>query len=60
VAARGLVSLFLLVGLLLAGGDLALANTFKVTDIRVEGLQRIAPGTVFSLLPVKIGDTTTD
>ncbi len=59
-AARGLVSLFLLVGLLLAGGDLALANTFKVTDIRVEGLQRIAPGTVFSLLPVKIGDTTTD
>ena len=25
---------------------------FTVTDIRVEGLQRIAPGTVFSYLPV--------
>lgn len=30
---------------------------FTVTDIRVEGLQRIAPGTVFSYLPVKTGDT---
>lgn len=30
---------------------------FTVTDIRVEGLQRIAPGTVFSYLPVKTGET---
>ncbi len=30
---------------------------FTVTDIRVEGLQRIAPGTVFSYLPVKTGDS---
>ena len=29
---------------------------FKVTDIRVEGLQRIPEGTVFNLLPVNIGD----
>ena len=30
---------------------------FTVTDIRVEGLQRIAPGTVFSYLPIKTGET---
>jgi outer membrane protein insertion porin family len=33
----------------------ALADTFVVRDIRVDGLQRIAPGTVFSYLPVKVG-----
>jgi outer membrane protein insertion porin family len=30
---------------------------FTVTDIRVEGLQRIPEGTVFNLLPVNIGDS---
>lgn len=30
---------------------------FTVTDIRVEGVQRTEPGTVFSYLPVKVGDT---
>ncbi|NTU51517.1 MAG: outer membrane protein assembly factor BamA [Candidatus Aminicenantes bacterium] len=34
----------------------AVADTFVVRDIRVEGLQRIAPGTVFSYLPMKVGD----
>ncbi len=29
-------------------------------DIRVEGVQRIEPGTVFSYLPVKVGDTLTE
>jgi outer membrane protein insertion porin family len=32
------------------------ADPFTVTDIRVEGLQRIPEGTVFNLLPVNIGD----
>ena len=39
------------------------AQTFKpfvVRDIRVEGLQRTEPGTVFSYLPVKVGDTMTE
>ena len=31
-------------------------TTFTVTDIRVEGLQRIPEGTVFNQLPVNIGD----
>jgi outer membrane protein insertion porin family len=30
---------------------------FVVQDIRVEGLQRTEPGTVFSYLPVKVGET---
>ncbi|HEY3521217.1 MAG TPA: outer membrane protein assembly factor BamA [Rhodanobacteraceae bacterium] len=33
---------------------------FTVHDIRVEGLQRIAAGTVFSYLPVEIGQTMDD
>ena len=41
----------------------AAAQTFRpfvVKDIRVEGLQRIEPGTVFSYLPVKVGETITE
>lgn len=30
---------------------------FVIKDIRVEGIQRTEPGTVFSYLPVKVGDT---
>ncbi|MBS0193523.1 MAG: outer membrane protein assembly factor BamA [Proteobacteria bacterium] len=30
---------------------------FRVADIRVDGLQRIAPGTVFTYLPIERGDT---
>src|SRR5437667_5384022 len=30
---------------------------FVVKDIRVEGLQRTEPGTIFSYLPVKVGET---
>ncbi len=38
--------------------SLAFAQTgFTVKDIRVEGLQRTEPGTVFSYLPIKVGET---
>ncbi|MDH5358511.1 MAG: outer membrane protein assembly factor BamA [Gammaproteobacteria bacterium] len=37
-----------------------LAETFKIKDIRIEGLQRISAGTVFNFLPVKVGDEMTD
>src|ERR687889_412813 len=33
---------------------------FTVRDIRVEGIQRTEAGTVFSYLPVRVGDTFTD
>ncbi len=35
-------------------------DKFVIKDIRVIGLQRIAAGTVFNYLPVKVGDTITD
>jgi len=36
------------------------AEPFVVKDIRVEGIQRTEAGTVFSYLPVKVGETLTD
>lgn len=45
---------------LLAMTTSVLAARFRISDIRVEGLQRIAAGTVFNYLPVQVGDTTTD
>ena len=53
----------LAVGLL---GSLALVlpawavDPFTVRDIRVEGLQRVEPGTVFASVPVRVGETYTD
>lgn len=42
---------------LLATGVVARAiGSFTIEDIRIEGLQRVAPGTVFNYLPVKVGD----
>jgi outer membrane protein insertion porin family len=35
-------------------------DVFVIKDIQVEGLQRIAAGTVFNYLPVKVGDTLTE
>jgi len=37
-----------------------LADQFQIADIRVEGLRRISPGTVFNYLPVQVGDTVGD
>ncbi|MBX3698447.1 MAG: outer membrane protein assembly factor BamA [Dokdonella sp.] len=34
-------------------------DTFTVSDIRIDGLSRIAPGTVFTYLPVEKGDVLT-
>ena len=45
----------------LAGAALGQSfRPFVVKDIRVEGVQRIEPGTVFSYLPVKVGETMTE
>ena len=35
-------------------------DPFTIRDIRVEGIQRTEAGTVFSYLPVKVGDTMTN
>ncbi len=44
---------------LCSGQALAVAP-FTVRDIRVEGIQRTEAGTVFSYLPVRVGETYTD
>ena len=49
-----LLGLALLAAVVFPGA--VVADTFVVRDIRVEGLQRIAAGTVFSYLPIKVGD----
>src|SRR3954467_4361923 len=54
---------FFRVGLLLVALSAAPARAiepFEIKDIRVEGIQRTEAGTVFSYLPVKVGDTLTD
>jgi len=54
-----LKSILLLVSGLYASSALAL-EPFVVKDIRVEGIQRTEAGTVFSYLPVKVGETMND
>ncbi len=39
---------------------LVAADTFIISDIRVEGLQRISAGSVFASLPVGVGDLVDD
>jgi outer membrane protein insertion porin family len=40
----------------LAVGFVHAEDGFRISDIRVEGLQRVSPGTVFAALPLNIGD----
>ena len=49
--------LFVLMGFLISN---VYAASFTVEDIRVEGIQRISAGTVFTYLPVKVGDRFTE
>ncbi len=48
--------LFLILLFLAGLPQLLLAESFTVSDIRIEGLQRISAGTVFNYLPIKVGD----
>ena len=36
------------------------AESFTISDIRIEGLKRLTPGTVFNYLPMKVGDEFND
>ncbi|MEN8176087.1 MAG: POTRA domain-containing protein, partial [Pseudomonadota bacterium] len=50
----------LLLGFLLLVSGAARAAPFVVKDIRVEGLQRISAGAVFTYLPFEVGDRIRD
>lgn len=51
--------LFMIFTLILVSMPAWAFEPFRVSDIRVEGLQRISPGTVFNFLPVQVGDQFT-
>lgn len=46
--------------LLFVAGAAWAVNPFTVRDIRIEGLQRVEPGTVFVSLPVRVGEIYND
>ncbi|MFN7136624.1 MAG: outer membrane protein assembly factor BamA, partial [Thermomonas sp.] len=54
---RRLLTLALASALALPAWAQTAITPFKVTDIRIDGLQRINPGTVLTYLPVERGDT---
>lgn len=47
-------------GLVLFSTAALALSPFTIRDIRVEGAQRIEAGTIFSYLPLKVGDAVTD
>src|SRR5689334_1523191 len=60
---RARLTLSVLVASLVASAVSCVAwavEPFVVRDIRVEGVQRTEPGTIFSYLPIKVGDRVTD
>ena len=52
--------LALFISLLLLSIAAFAMETFVIKDIKIEGLQRTEPGTVFNYLPVQVGDTMTE
>ena len=54
---KRLAAAILLVGM---WGQALAFDPFVVKDIRVEGIQRTDPGSVFGALPFRIGDTYND
>jgi len=45
---------------LLLNVTLAYAEAFKISDIRINGLQRVSAGSVFGALPLNVGDEADD
>ncbi|CAD6512039.1 outer membrane protein assembly factor BamA [Paraburkholderia metrosideri] len=57
IAGHRIAGALSLAGITLATGSAHGAETFVVQDIRIEGLKRIEPGTLFAYLPIKQGHT---
>ncbi|MFJ4445280.1 outer membrane assembly protein, partial [Pseudomonas sp. NPDC089422] len=50
----------LLFSILLLNASMAQAASFRIADIRVNGLQRVSAGSVFGALPLNVGDQADD
>ena len=57
---RPVAAIVMALGVLAAAPAVRAAEPFVVSDIRIEGLQRTDPGTVFASLPFRVGDTYSD
>lgn len=57
---RALTALLCSVAALYASGAMAQNQGVVLSDIRIEGLERIEPGTVFATIPLRVGDTFTE
>jgi len=55
-----LVRIFFLAHLLMVSGVTWSAENFIITDIRIEGLERLPDGTLLNYLPVQVGDPMDD
>nr|MBA2490676.1 hypothetical protein [Gammaproteobacteria bacterium] len=55
-----LIKSLVLTGALLLFASNAQAASFVIEDIELKGLGRIEPGTVFTYLPIQVGDQYTD
>ena len=52
--------LTVLLTLLIVNSTSVYGDEFQVSDIRIEGLQRVSAGTVFAALPINVGDLADD
>src|SRR5690625_2258767 len=50
---------FCLLLMLLVTSGLTAAEDFRISDIRVDGLLRLSEGSIFSYVPLEVGDTMT-
>src|SRR5690625_963949 len=50
---------FCLLLMLLVASGLTAAEDFRISDIRVDGLLRLSEGSIFSYVPLEVGDTMT-
>lgn len=60
VSSRYTTALVFLLVFLCPFSGVRAAEEFVISDIRVEGLERISPGTVFNYLPIQVGDQFDD
>ena len=49
--------IFFIILLILSTHLITNEEAFVVNDIKLEGLQKVDPGTVYAYLPIEIGDT---